>query len=314
MMKHITFIFLMLFNTSILFCKEITYKVFKDYFNSKDKSYKFNASNPLFVDKFYVKDIRKLKNKIIKETYETYNIGEDGVKSYSDSYVRDVMYTYYFFDANGVITDVYFIDIMDTGYILRKNHRIFNCTQSEYEIIETGEKLNQKINNVYKAKITKDNDKLILNFDKRYNLAEKIVFSKNRITKSYTSGERMKSDDIFDYQINDNRIYYKDFTVENGIEDIFRTMKYEKCCLIEEERYLPSGNEIQKYENTGKDTGILVNEGQVSQIVQKYIRKFNPIGFLEYEKLKPYDGEKGDYSIRKREVLSKPDEFFNAHF
>ena len=157
--------------------------------------------------------------KIIKETYETYNIGEDGVKSYSDSYVRDVMYTYYFFDANGVITDVYFIDIMDTGYILRKNHRIFNCTQSEYEIIETGEKLNQKINNVYKAKITKDNDKLILNFDKRYNLAEKIVFSKNRITKSYISGERMKSDNIFDYQINDNRIYYKDFTVENGIED-----------------------------------------------------------------------------------------------
>ena len=101
---------------------------------------------------------------------------------------------------------------------------------------------------------------------------------------------------------------------EKGIEEIFRTMKYEKCCLIEEERYLPSGNEIQKYENTGKDTGILVNEGEVPQIVKKYIRTFNPIGFLEYEESKPYDGEEGNYSIRKREVLSKPDEFFNDHF
>lgn len=312
MMKHITFIFLMLFNTSILFCKEITYKVFKDYFNSKDKSYKFNASNPLFVDKFYVKDIRKLKNKIIKETYETYSIGKDGLKSYSDSYVRDVMYTYYFFDANGVITDVYFIDIMDTGYILRKNHRIFNCTQSEYEIIETGENLNRKINNVYKAKITKDNDKLILNFDKQFNFATEMIFGNNKITKMDRS--RSNKEKKYEYQIDNDQIYVKESTISKGIEKIFRTMKYEKCCLIEEERYLPSGNEIQKYENTGKDTGILVNEGEVPQIVQKYIRKFNPIGFLEYEELKPYDGEKGDYSIRKREVLSKPDEFFNTHF
>ena len=139
-----------------------------------------------------------------------------------------------------------------------------------------------------------------------------MIFGNNKITK--IDRIRSNKEKNYEYQIDNDQIYVKESTISKGIEEIFRTMKYEKCCLIEEERYLPSGNEIQKYENTGKDTGILVNEGEVPQIVKKYIRTFNPIGFLEYEESKPYDGEEGNYSIRKREVLSKPDEFFNDHF
>ena len=139
-----------------------------------------------------------------------------------------------------------------------------------------------------------------------------MIFCNNKITKiDRISSNKEKN---YEYQIDNDQIYVKESTISKGIEAISRTMKYDKCCLVEEERYIPDGNEIQKYENIGKDTGILVNEGEVPQIVKKYIRKFNPIGFLEYEELKPYDGEEGNYSIRKREILSNPDEFFNANF
>lgn len=309
-MKQITLLFILLLSASTFFTKDPTFEVFKDYFDSEDSNYEFNARNPLYVDKFYIEDLDELKGKIIKETYETYRIGKDGLKSYSDSYERDVMYKYFIFDSKGVITDEYYIDITDIGNILYKTHVKYICTGEEYEIIEEDLKRNTTQN--YKAKITSNENELILTFDKQFNFATEMIFGNNKITK--IDRIRSNKEKNYEYQIDNDQIYVKESTISKGIEEIFRTMKYEKCCLIEEERYLPSGNEIQKYENTGKDTGILVNEGEVPQIVKKYIRTFNPIGFLEYEESKPYDGEEGNYSIRKREVLSKPDEFFNEHF
>jgi hypothetical protein len=91
--------------------KSLPEKYFKDYFNKKSEAYAFNIRNPLFFDKFYIKDINSVKNKIIKVTQEQYTVGKDGRKSYSDSYVRDVMYKYYIFDSEDDINLQNFLDL-----------------------------------------------------------------------------------------------------------------------------------------------------------------------------------------------------------
>jgi hypothetical protein len=86
--------------------------------------------------------------------------------------------------------------------------------------------------------------------------------------------------------------------------------------MVERERYLPNGNDLEKYENTDGDKGIVTysTKGQNPKIQEEYIRKFNPIGFLEYEEIRPYEREDGDYYITTREILSSPDEFFIKYF
>ena len=311
-MKKLTLILIILLNLTSLFAKDDTFKVFKNYFNSKDNNYEFNARNPLYVDKFYITDLKKLKGKIIKETYETYSIGKDGLKSYSDSYVRDVMYKYYVFDSNGTITDEYYINIAENGYIFYKTHIKYDCTNSEYQITE--EDFVWGTTDVYKAKITSNKDELTLTFDNKYALTTEIIFTKNKMIKKDTTIEH--SVDVNEYIMNNEKIYIKETSVNDDVEEIFRTMIFDKCCLVEEERYLPNGNNLEKYENTDEENGIVIYSaaGQNSKTIEKYIRKFNPIGFLEYEEIKPYGKENGDYSVRKREILSEPDEFFNANF
>ena len=311
-MKKLTLILIILLNLTSLFAKDDTFKVFKNYFNSKDSNYEFNARNPLYVDKFYITDLKKLKGKIIKETYETYSIGKDGLKSYSDSYVRDVMYKYYVFDSNGTITDEYYINIAENGYIFYKTHIKYNCTNNEYQITE--EDFVWGTTDVYKAKITSNKDELTLTFDNKYALTTEIIFTKNKMIKKDTTIEH--SVDVNEYIMNNEKIYIKETSVNDDVEEIFRTMIFDKCCLVEEERYLPNGNNLEKYENTSGNIGKIIysTKGKESKILEEYIRKFNPIGFLEYEEIKPYGKENGDYYIRKREILSEPDEFFNANF
>lgn len=311
-MKKLTLILIILLNLMSLFAKDDTFKVFKNYFNPKDSNYEFNARNPFYVGKFYIEDLSKLKNKIIKETYETYYIDKNGQKYYSDSTLRDVMYRYYVFDSNGTITDEYYIDIVENGYLFYKIHTKYSCTNDEYQITE--EDFIRNKTTVYKANITSNKDELTLTFDKKYALTTEIIFSKDKMIKKDTTIEH--SIDINEYIIDNEKIYVKEIDVKDGVEEIFRTMVFEKCCLVEEDRYLPNGNDLEKYENTDGEQGIVTysTKGQNSEIQEEYIRKFNPIGFLEYEEIKPYEREYGDYYIRKREILSSPDELFIKHF
>lgn len=311
-MKKLTLILLTLLNLASLFAKDDTFKVFKNYFNPKDSNYEFNARNPLYVDKFYIEDLSKLKNKIIKETYETYYITEKGQKYYSDSTVRDVMYRYYVFDSNGTITDEYYIDIGDDGYILRKTHVKYSCTNEEYQITE--EDLRRNKTTVYKANITSNKDELTLTFDKKYDFATEYIFGKNKITKKDTT--KIDKQSINNYVVSNENIFQKVFNYSDNTEEIIRTIEYYKCCMVERERYLPNGNDLEKYENTDGDKGIVTysTKGQNPKIQEEYIRKFNPIGFLEYEEIRPYEREDGDYYITTREILSSPDEFFIKYF
>ena len=47
---------------------------------------------------------------------------------------------------------------------------------------------------------------------------------------------------------------------------------------------------------------------------QEVYRRFNPIGFLEYEEKKPYKTKVGYYDITEITVLSKKDDMFISHF
>ena len=43
-------------------------------------------------------------------------------------------------------------------------------------------------------------------------------------------------------------------------------------------------------------------------------RRFNPIGFMEYEFTQPYESVEGNYSIMTAEILDEPDEIFKESF
>lgn len=297
---------------SYTYAKDSTYKNFKSCFNSHDKSYAFNVLNPFYFDKLYITDIKQIKNKIMKTTYETYSMNDKGLKSYSDSYDRVVYYAYYCFDEQGLISDEYNINVDENGYVFSKKHIRYRYTDNEY-IIEI-EDLKKNKTDVYKANIIVNNDELVLSFDKEYKLATEYHFSKNKITKKKYSSKNREY--ITEYILNDNQLSEKYYSIYNGSEELYRQNLYNKCCLINQRRFNPNGDEIYNYEENNRNTGIIsyTKVGNDSKILQEYKRIFNSIGFIEYEEIRPYKTNVGNYSYTKQELLDERDDFFYKHF
>lgn len=305
---------------SILFCvvfcysKDFSSEVFKDCFKQSDKTYEFNIRNPLFADKFYVKKINKLKNKIIKETLDSYEVDGQGKKSYSDSYVKDIICMYYFFDSEGRLIEKYYYNGNVNGDIFYKQKETYTCLQNSYEIM-IQDFVNKKEKKIV-ATIEKKNDGIVLLFDKLYDNYSEIHFSKDKISKKKTFGKNMAS--VKDLLIDNNRIQEEQYNISEGKKSYWGISFYENDCMMEEKRFVPSGDELYKYEldDTGHGFYTYFKEGNTSEkIIKKEVyRRFNSIGFLEYEEKKPYNSEVGDYSYTTVEILSEPDELFNSQF
>ena len=115
-----------------------------------------------------------------------------------------------------------------------------------------------------------------------------------------------------------NRIQEEQYKISEGKKSYWGISFYENDCMMEQKRFVPSGDELYKYEldNTGHGFYTYFKEGNTSEkIIEKEVyRRFNSIGFLEYEEKKPYNSEVGDYSYTTVEILSEPDELFNSQF
>ena len=82
--------------------------IFKDVVPKTLPIYEFMVRNPLYVHKFYSKnmyitDLNPLKGKILRFSNCDYELRKGGIKSYGDSGYPEYEYTYYFFDENGYI-------------------------------------------------------------------------------------------------------------------------------------------------------------------------------------------------------------------
>ena len=243
-MKKAILLLLILCNVLSAYAKDYSSKVFKDCFDKSDESYEFNIRNPFFVEKFYVKDLKKLKNKIIKETIESYYVDEQGRKSYEivqKDFVRNKEKTFH-------------------GEIENKDHG------------------------------------LLLTFNQVYDGSNEIEFSMNKILKRRV----YKKDDftIKEILISNNSIQNKQYNLKNNVESYWGITNCQNCYQINQKRFVPSGDEFYEYtlDSNGRGIYTYFKEGKTpeKEIKQEVYRRFNPIGFLEYEEKKPYKTEVGN--------------------
>lgn len=307
---------MILCNVLSVYAKDYSSKVFKDSFNKSDESYEFNIRNPFFVEKFYVRDLKKLENKIIKETIESYSIDEQGRKSYSDSYIRDVGYLYYFFDSEGRITDKYYVNENDNGVVFYKQHESYKCMEETYEIY-LDDIQNNKVKRITSSVECKD-DGVFLLFDSPYKGFTDFEFKNNSINRRRKSSRTITS--VEEVTIKNNNIKVEKYNIRNGEEEYWGISNYHSCYLVNQKRFVPSGDEFYDYEYNlnSRYHGIYTyfKEGKTPErvIKQEVYRRFSPIGILEYEEKKPYKTEVGNYSITEVTVLSEKDDFFISHF
>ena len=315
-MKKNIFILLILCNVLTGCAKDYSSKIFKDCFNKSDESYEFNIRNPFFVDEFYVKDVKKLKNKIIKKTIESYYLDKEGRKSYGDSYDRNVGYLYYFFNSEGRITDKYYVNVTDDGEVFYKQKTTFNCNEDSYEIVNKN--FVRESEKTYHAKIEKKDIGLLLSFNDVcdvFDNFDEIEFTNNKIVKRRIFNHSISINELL---IDNDLIQQSQYRLEDNEKSYWGITNYQNCYQIKQKRFVPSGDEF--YECTLDETGhgirTFFKEGknQDKEILQEVYRRFTPIGFLEYEEKKPYKTKVGYYDITEITVLSKKDDMFISHF
>lgn len=288
--------------------KDYTKEYFKDYFDDSITNYDFYVRNPLFVSnvRLFFKKPERLKNKILKITEESYEIAPDGNKYWGDSDEKDYCCDYYFFDSDFRITDSYYFFRTDSGYYLNRNKRVYNCGKSLYKIVSKKEHMGKS-----------ENTNTIFQIEKKDNVIELYkqgsddyyLFSKNNITLK--SGHDTITYALIGNKVNETNAldYFKDlkpdeYYYENGVE--LYQKDYAKTGIYE---YTYEEVELGKYIEY-----FIENEAEEKTPKRIITRRFNPIGFMEYEYTQPYESEEGNYSIMTAEILDEPDDLFREAF
>lgn len=295
---------------SFCFSKDYTKTVFKDVFPKDSPTYQFDVRNPLLKNELYVTDISALKNRILRTTQEEYTLSEDGHTYYSDSDIRSVVYEYYIFDADGHISDTYIINLNETGWYPCWYHTVYDCNKHVYTVTKNSTS-NTTENSVESMPfLIKQESNSVNLYDANGEPAYE--FSQNRMVQyrqyaglverleyAYT-GDSATCTDWWDKRMTAVRDY------QYGI-------------LVKEYRPIPDG-EFVRLCTSAKGTGLRqtseTRSGKKKAYPDQYTeRRRNAAGFLEYELVRPVkDGDPGDYSISKAEIIDGPDEILQKYF
>lgn len=292
--------------------KDYTKEYFKDYFDDSITNYEFYIRNPLFVSnedwdakaQLFFEKPEMIAGKILKITKESYRIASDGNKHWGDSDIKDIYCDYYFFDPDFRITDNYFFNKTDSGHYFHRWHIQYRCNKNSYQRKNRKEYMGKIQNIIDNYQINKKEDGLEL---KKQDNKDFLLFSKNGVTEQkgdstiiyeLTSNKWTKSKTSFD------KLYQSFYLCENGAE-------------IDRKFYHPDG--IYEYIYEAVDSVKYIEyyiENEAEEKIPKRIvtRRFNPIGFMEYEYTQPYESLEGNYSIMTAEVLDEPDELFSEAF
>ena len=295
--------------------KDYTKEYFKDYFDDSITNYEFYIRNPLFVSnedwdanaQLFFEKPEMLAGKILKITKESYRIASDGNKYWGDSDIKDYSCDYYFFDSDFRITDNYFFNKTDSGHYFHRWHIQYKCNKNSYQRKNKKEYRGKIQNIIDDYQINKKKDGLEL---KKQDNKDFLLFSKNGVTEQ-------KGNSAIIYELSSNKweksetmktidkLYQNFYICENGAE-IDRNFNH------------PEGiyEYIYEAEDSGKYIEYYIENENVETKVPKRIvtRRFNPIGFMEYEFTQPYESVEGNYSIMTAEILDEPDEIFKESF
>ena len=107
-MKRIAMVCMALMMLCSVHAEDAVKDIFKDVVPKTLPIYEFMVRNPLYVHRFYSKDmyitdLNPLREKILRFSSCEYELRKGGIKTYGDSGCPEYTYTYYFFDEDGHI-------------------------------------------------------------------------------------------------------------------------------------------------------------------------------------------------------------------
>ena len=275
-------------------CKEKSSKdLFKDFIPKSLAYYDFYSQNPL-MRKYDIEDLNLVKNKVIKDVFEEFDIDTNGKIKYGDDYDKYVMTIYYFFDNAG--------EIIKSYTLVGGEEKIYSIDYDEYEytkdefIKKTTEYIlpvNKTNTKLQKIKIEKNNNKIIAT---EQNLTNKSSVKKE-IFENYN-----KKFKITVYNVkSDSENIVSETTYDKYIEESasYRSGKFYSKTLYE------NNKPTKKIDKNGKET-LLEDEEEQQQI---------PEGYLSYTYYHPKEeGSPGTYRKYTTQILDKPDEFLLKYF
>lgn len=286
----LTLISTILFTVS---CKEKSSKdLFKDFIPKTLAYYDFYTQNPL-MRKYNIEDLNLVKNKVIKEVYEEFDIDSEGNIKYGDDYDKYVMTIYYFFDKDGEIIKSYTL-IGGEEILYSIDYNEYEYTKDEFikrttEYLLSRNKTNTKHQ---KIKIEKGDNKIIA--------IEQNLTNKSSIKK-----------EIFENENDKFKITM--YNVKSDSENKTSEITYGK--YIEESISYSSGKFYSKtlYENN-KPTKKIDKRGHETSLYDREEQKI-PEGYLSYTYSHPeQDGAPGSYRKYTTQILDEPDELLLKYF
>ena len=208
---------------------------------------------------------------------------------------------YYFFDADGIITDVFnlYKEVPENGSVINWSHSKYHC-DGEKRLVSSKDCYANKVSDSFSDLIV-DGDKLLLKSQKR-TYATEYYKDKTYFYPDYNNKSKFY-EDIF----SGNRYVKNEW--RNG--EIFGTNEYENGVLVK--RQFPHLKQMvtETYELNGEE-GFIKQDGEILKRVR---RKMNPVGFVEEEEIGPVeDGADGVYDFIYIEILDAPDDILKKYF
>lgn len=291
------------------FTKELLKVIPKDVQNRE-----YIAKNPLLAEKFFIKNLKSVKGKVIHETFTNYTLDKDGKMIFGEEYPNySEFHTFTVFDKNGYIVKICDYRKNSNDY-LKSTIESFEITNYQIEDSSITEK------NISKETI---DDKIIPSSMKNY----PVKYSANYtdISVEFSRPVTQFECGFFKQGITLIKLVGKD-NVHAFFKNGRQKLHYSGDKVSQEARYT-NGKLVEiKYFNTETEPPTLkarmvyennlqkrieIKDGKENEeIIDSFTTEFDKNGFLTFCKKTPYNKVDGDYTIWTYKIIDKiPDEF-----
>lgn len=268
--------------------------------NCSELDLSFADINPLFLGDFPYREIsmNSIKGKVFHEFFESYDLDQNGRRSYGDTYTPTFNHNYYFFDSNGRISrwltqriqNNNVISSIDSLYSYNRDDIHVNVTKylvgyqpivSEYSIASN--KQNETIK--FESKIISG-----INLDgPGFSFYNKLIDGNKVISDNPGGNQLDRVENVF--SVEDNTWIVNDYK-----KDVLHSKKtYTFNGILLTYTLYAKSEIVHKYSVVeGKGSMQFLRDGAViSDSVLE--RRLNPAGFLEFEQITKKDGGVSTY-------------------
>ncbi len=279
-------------------------------------NWEYVVNNSLFIDRFYITNLSKVKGKILKENFRYYELNQKGeiVFNYEKG---DTKSSYYYkFSDEGVIEAVYMVTISQNseGVLTEQSEKTFlysdECIEenvSEKSFWNKNKNVRNKENIIYhdifyvdggvkivKRQKTGNMEYFFQNKDGKLN-AEKDVWGKERTIYSENTKNEI-------YEYSGGKLNTSDFSV-NGIRQEY--FSYRSDGTLSRKDFLKKDLYIEEYYDE--------QEKKKSSNIKNYKIELDETGFIKSREVSPYKKTAGRYEYYSAVLLdSFDDEYYSA--